>query len=421
MERFDNEDKLERGTEVKMYARAIAIGLATVASVFLLLSALSGEDTNHASSQTLAIPGPTDWVLSTSVSGTLSVVDAASNTVYGPFLGGQLGSEAGVALDVAVTPDHRTALISNFGDKTIFFVNVSNPIAPSVVTSATLPFFAEDIAITHDSKFALVTDGGFSPNVASIDINAGTVITAMNISPLNANAVDVAPDGTVVMVSYVDKQLYSTRIDESGYLSPAIPYTYTIPGGEGRPVNVAIAPDGLTVIVCEVAPSHDPLSSPVSSAATYKITAPGVLSYTGVITPLHRSIQSVAFSPAGDKAYLSGNGGSEAKGEFDSISVLNITGPGLVSLDTDGAFSLPRFSNGQLFGVDTIAVAGGKAYVGYPSQNVITGTKSLAVVDLHAGSVVTLTVNSQSLPTGVAAMPASKIYLPLVTQGSQGY
>jgi len=53
-------------------------------------------------------------------------------TVYGPFLEGQLGNTNGLTLDVAVTPDGQTALISNFGDSSVYRVNISNPTNPVV-------------------------------------------------------------------------------------------------------------------------------------------------------------------------------------------------------------------------------------------------------------------------------------------------
>jgi hypothetical protein len=57
-------------------------------------------------------------------------------TVYGPFLSGSLGTPGpddtfDKLYDVAVTPDGRYALISNFRGQTLYRVDVSNPTSPS--------------------------------------------------------------------------------------------------------------------------------------------------------------------------------------------------------------------------------------------------------------------------------------------------
>jgi len=67
------------------------------------------------------------------------------------------------------------------------------------------------------------------------------------------------------------------------------------------PSNVVIAPDGQTVFVCDAAPyNNDPgyvNDNPRYAVGIYQIVAPGVLSFTGVITNLTRAPQSIAFSP----------------------------------------------------------------------------------------------------------------------------
>jgi uncharacterized repeat protein (TIGR01451 family) len=91
--------------------------------------------------------------------------------------------------------------------------------------------------------------------------------------------------------------------------------------------------------------------------------------------------------------------------------VLNITDPGQVSLEAGGVVTLPHHGTSQLFGVDVIAIAGNKAYVGYPTLSGApdpeTGETSLAVVDLTDYSVTTTMVFTYdvSIPTGVAALP----------------
>ena len=373
------------------------------------------------------------WVIvANNVKSNFSVVDTTNNKVYGPFLDGQLGSEGGGRFDAAVTPDGRTALISNFGDATVFLVDMSDPIRPSLITSVTLPFFAEDIDISADSHYALVADGGFSSRLVTIDIPAATLVYTAELGSASAQGVVIGPDGTIVVPDYFGQSIHTMILGETGeVINTGNTYTYTYPGVPVtdteyalRPVNLGLSPDGQTLIVC---------STTTTTVGIYQVVAPGVLSFTGVITGLegaydyydfgpgtvpHGAVQSVAFNAAGDKAYAVVNDlftpGTTITNpivDVQKIGVLNITGPGEVSLDAGGVVTLPHHGSSQLFGVDVIAIAGNKAFVGYPTisgaPDPETRETSLAVVDLTDYSMTTTMVLSgeESIPLGVATVP----------------
>jgi len=156
----------------------------------------------------------------------------------------------------------------------------------------------------------------------------------------------------------------------------------------------------------------DVVTQTLYSVGVYKITGPGELSLTGVITDLSRATQSIAFSPTGDKAYLSGNAGLPDlyTKSFPpaQMSVVDILGPGQARLEIDGAADYPRFQGSQLFGVDTIAVANGKAYLGHPTISGITSY--LRVINLSDYSVRRLAV---PMSAGVAMM-IKQIFLPVI-------
>jgi uncharacterized repeat protein (TIGR01451 family) len=415
-------------------------------------------------------PGVGHWVVVANNSQSdFRIVNTTDNTVYGPFLEGQLGTDGGGRFDVTVTPDGRTALFSNFGDSKVFLVDMTNPIAPSLITSVTVPFFAEDMDVSADGRYALVTDGGFSTEVAVIDIPAATLVYTANLvqgptpvarisaletlpnaaeghkstasfplmSPedvidgAQAQAVEVAPDGTVIVADYWNGAIHTLLLDNQGRLNALNTYTYTYPGWPItnteyalRPVNLGLSPDGQTLIVC---------STTTTTVGIYRLVSPGVLTFTGVVTGLegaydhydfgpgtvpHGAVQSVAFNAAGDKAYALLNGLftagttiTEPIVDTQLIGVLNITGPGQVSLEAGGVVTVPHHGTSQLFGVDVIAIAGNKAYVGYPTVSGAadpeTGETTLAVVDLTDYSVTTTLVftSDVSIPTGVAALP----------------
>lgn len=363
------------------------------------------------------LPGVGHWILVANlISSNLIIVNSANDVVYGPFLQGQLGKNGGGRFDIAVTPDGKTALISNLGDSAVFIVNVADPIHPSVITSVTLPMFAEDIDITPDGKYALVTDSIFSTKVASIDIVSASLVYTADLGSDQAQAVVIAPDGTVIVADYMNHAVHTLLLDEMGVITNANTYTYTYPGyaitdtnGLPRPVNLGLAPDGQTIIVCD---------SITSTIGVFQIVAPGVLTFTGIVTGLQgafpiednykQGVQSVAFNAAGDKAYAIVNNYVYSDTAYqDRMAVLNIGGPGQVSLEAGGVVTVPHRTVGQFFGVDTVAVADNKVYLGYPSPNSPDDTTNLAIVSLNDYRVTTTLVLSREvfLPIGVAALP----------------
>jgi hypothetical protein len=444
-ERTQGEDNMntERNRLSNLF---IALAMAVVTMLLTLLGLRAGSpahampantpapDPLHAGPQSspqgvnAALPILGSWIfVVNAVSSNMSVINQGTGVVYGPMLEGQLGSNGGGRFDIAITPDHKTALISNFGDNAVFLVDVTNPISPSLITSVTIPFYAEDIDISADGKYALVTDGSFSPRVASINVPSATLVYTAELGSRYANAVVVAPDGTVIVADYFNPAVHTLLLDEMGVvITNGNTYTNSYPGfattdtaGMLRAVNLGLAPDGQTVIVCDAT---------TSTVGIYRIVAPGVLTFAGVVAGLHGAfpehetftpgIQSVAFNAAGNKAYAVVNGITDITGTLfgDRMAVLTITGPGQVSLEAGGVVTLPHHTSGQLFGVDTLAVAGNQVYLGYPSLSTPDDPTSLAVVNLTDYSVTTTMVFSKelSIPAGVATIDAHRLFLPLV-------
>ena len=357
------------------------------------------------------------------------LIDPADDADYGPLLQDQLGTEGGGRYDVVVTPDGQTALISNFGDMAVFFVDITDALNPSVVATVTLPFFAEDIALSADGQYALVTDGGFSPVVASIHIPSATLVDVAELGTAYTNAVDVAPDGTVVMADFFGGVIHATLLGATGQFTYANPITYvntytpTYPGipiaqtaEVARPVNIAIAPDGETVLVTNWL---------TSTVAVYQITAPGELTFAGVVPGLHGdygeffadtnpAVQSVVFNEAGDKAYAVVNNlraHDTGANTGDRLGILNITGPGQVSLAAGGVVTLPHHTESALFGVDVMAVTQDKVYVGYPTVSSDDEPRPVAVVHLADYSV------TMAMPyTSGVAVPTSLAVAPIRTE-----
>ncbi len=346
----------------------------------------------------------------------LNEYDPTIDPVTGNPIGGQLGSEGGGRFDLAMTSDGRQALISNFGDSRVYFVSLTSG-TPVVTGMVQLDFFAEDIAIDPSNKWAIVADGGFSPRLAVLHIptrswipagyddvtgepfsltlnNEGDPADPDDDMPVYANAVEIAADGrTVIVADYFAGYLHAVRLDPlTGSLAfqqsseqlwkqgtdENSPYPFLY-----RPVNVAISPDGRTVLGVNVvrgASPGDPDPDAIFEGCNipvFTIDAPGhITRRSDVILPNRISGgQSLVFSPDGRRAYLHAIywdddplSSEDVFWWYSEIQILAIDGPGLVR--HIGSMRAPTVrGTSQLFGVDSLAITpdGGFLYATNPT------------------------------------------------------
>jgi DNA-binding beta-propeller fold protein YncE len=311
------------------------------------------------------------------------------NVTSSPMLAGQLGSYGGGLFDVVITSDGKTAAVSNFGDSRIFFIDISNACCcnPLILASTRIPFFAEDMALTPDDKYLVVTDGGFSNRAAVIDMSC---FNLLKNNPLGsnkyANAVAITPDGkTAVFADYFQGAVYAYELQNGGILvfknkAKVLPI---------RPVNIAISPDGKTVIAVN--------AGGPSLAALYFDNSGNLYLHENVAMPF-RNGQSCVFNKTGDKAYYLSN--SQTGGT--KVVVLNVgPNPGDVSPSGTNITIFPKKGTSQLFGVDTIALdpSGNYLYVANPTLS--GGLQGIDVIDLTIGAKVD-SIKGTGIPTGIA-------------------
>lgn len=341
---------------------------------------------------------------------TIQTVDLGTSppTVYGPFLSGMLGT-SGDLRDVAITPDGNSALVSNSGLMKVFRIDISDPTNPTLSGSVDLVFTPGDIAIAPNGEFALVT-GLFGDNrIAIIDLSAFTVTTTYTLTTPDAQAlcIAIAPDNQTVIVCDPNfpnpGQIIFGAIDpSSGLMSES-----TLPT-EFTPFNVAVSPDGQTVLV-----GTNPIIFSIPSLLNvFRITAPGVLvqatpaSISGI-----PSQQSIVFSPDGSRAFVVSNDFEEISSPSptptpDQLFEIIINGPGDVSLGTGVANLLSNTgSASQFFGVDVAAVTpdGLLAVVGNPSFTHASPSgpsSDVSLVNLVDFSVTNIDTNS-NFPVGI--------------------
>lgn len=339
---------------------------------------------------------------------TMHVLDLGTSppTLYGPFFtSDELGTSDTSILDVAVTPDNRFALVSNFAGDTVYRIDLANPTAPSVEGSVGLSFSAEDIDIAPDGSFAMVTGGLGESHVALLDLAPFALTTTYTVTTSSAGAscVAIGPDGQTVVLcdSNNDRIIYGVVDPASGLMSESTLATGSFP------VNAAFSPDGKTVIVANAGDT---------SVNVYQVTAPGTLvagTPPSVGSGLPGGQQSIAFSPGGSEAYVLSEDPSP-----DQISVLDVLGPGTVILASSGAADLLGDASGAFrLGVDAIAVSpdGDLLLATNPSG---TGSPSddVSLVDLSTFGVTGSATNSD-LPTGVATFAPASTAAPIPATG----
>lgn len=316
----------------------------------------------------------------------IQFINPATQAVSDSLLKGSLGSYGGGLFDVAITSNGKTAIVSNFGDSKIFFIDISGgfDVVPTILGQSRVPFFAEDLAITPDDKYVLVTDGGFASRIAVFDIANRHLVNNQNFPGVYSNAVAVSSDGqNVLTADYFAGKINLFTINADGMLT----FVQTKNVLPARPVNVSISPDGKTAIAVSATGYYAPVFA----------LEPGSMEFKGLVILPHKSGQSCVFSHDGTKAYyLSNSTFSRAM-----VEVLDVTGPGMVTSSGVSITARPKKGTSQLFGVDTIAIdpAGNYLYVTNPT--VSGGVSRISIIDLTVNAQVNY-VDGFGIPTGIA-------------------
>lgn len=317
----------------------------------------------------------------------IQYIDPSTNTVSTQLLKGELGTYSGGLLDVVITSDGKTAVVSNFFDSAIFFIDISGGFnaAPTLLGYTPLTFWAEDMVITPDDKFVLVTDGGFSSSIGVVDIATRTLISVRDLGFVDAQAIAITPDGQLVLVAdYFWGEIHSFMLDANGILT----FKETQIILPAWPINIAISPDGKTVIVADAFRSTSPIFSIDSQHNLVFQEFASLPSNTG---------QSVIFSSDGTKAYYSTNN----LGKGTQVHILNVTGPGQVSASGTSITIFPPRGFGGFYGVDTIALDPSENYLYLTNPTDIGAVSGIAVIDLTTNTHVS-SLQGTGIPVGIA-------------------
>jgi YVTN family beta-propeller protein len=324
----------------------------------------------------------------------IQYIDPATNIASAPLLKGYLGSYAGQLLDVVITSDGKTAVVSNFGDSTIFFIDISKGFAkaPKLLGSTYIGIFAEDMVITPDDKYVLVTDGGFAAQIAVVEICSGILKCIKNLGYMKdfgayrqAQAAAITPDGQLVVVAdYSNRFIHSYMLDSNGQLT----FKESHKVAPARPVNLAISPDGKTLIV---------VCSYRSSTPIFTICPGHNLTFKEFIALPARGGQSCIFNSKGDKAYYLTNGNP---GRGTQVHILNVPEPGKVSASGTSITLYPPRGTSQFFGVETIALDPDENFLYVTNPSPSGALNGISVINLKTNTEV-FSIKGTGYPTGI--------------------
>jgi DNA-binding beta-propeller fold protein YncE len=315
----------------------------------------------------------------------IQLINPLTMEISPSMLKGNLGSYGGGLFDVVFTPNGKKAFVSNFGDSQIHAIDTAGGFQaePTIIGSVNIPFFAEDMDVTPDGTKLLVTDGGFSPRVAVVDVESLTLIKQNYLRDCYANAISIHPSGKYFYVAdYFQGAIHGYALASDGTAT----FLNSVYLGGERPVNVTVSPDGKTMIA---------VMSNTYSCHAFAI-GDGNFADAGRVELPAKGGQSCVFSKDGTKVYYLSNSLLNSA----QIQVLNVTGAGLVAYASSIEMSIPRGTS-QLFGVDTLAVdpAGTHLFVANPT--VSGGVVEVTVIDLTSNTE-TAQLMCNGIPTGIA-------------------
>jgi len=300
----------------------------------------------------------------------VTVFDSDTDTVLGVVAiptGGIIG-------DCAVTADQTLAFVANaYGRISVIDLTTSPPML-ALGTNPIIPSNrADDIAITPDQKFLVVTSGGSAQPLSVIDIASRVEVSTFGPG-YDVNSVAVGSDGSVLATSLGRNSVHRFTISEGGVL------TDTGESMELRfPNNVFVAPGG-TVGVAVARQTQEIRSFTIPGMQVMSVRyAAGDTGISGV------------FHPAGDRIYI--RSGWRSPGIVESFR-LDPDNSGRLQAAADFAAVLPDGTS-KMYGVDQLAINpdGTKLYVSQVSR--------LAILDAETGASKGSITASMRTPNGV--------------------
>lgn len=303
----------------------------------------------------------------------VSVFNADTNTSLGSVA---LPASGGPRGDVALTANGGLGFVTDFQAR-VFVVDLSNPSAPHLAAGTnTIPISnpGEDIAVTPDQKFLVVSDGSSLSPLSIVDIGTRSQIHTFQFDG-DANSVDVSSAGSVLTTSFILGVVRRHTIDSSGNMADTGQRLSV-----SSPINVYSAPGGDTGIV-------------ISDAGIKSFRISGMAQ---VDTRSISGAMSGVFNAAGNMFYVRSASGSVSAFEFT---------PSTGQLALAPTFTFPVSPADAFFGIDQLAISADGTRLYVPEAN----SASVKVYNAANGSLLaSITGSAISSPTGIVLGAANQ-------------
>ncbi len=306
----------------------------------------------------------------------VTIFDADTDTV----LGSVRIETAGLAIgDVLITPDQTRGFVTNFNSE-VFVIDLTA--SPPRLADGTNPIpianNGEDLSISPDGKFLLVSDGLFTQPISVIDIAKQAETSTMSVGT-DTNSIDVCSDGSVLATSSADATVRRLVLSEDGTLKDT---GEVLSLGFGEPNNVLCVPGAMSGLVISR-----------GGAEMTSFTIPGlervdVRALSGTSTGISGLVDS-----AEERVIARSNG--ESSGSTGFIDIFRYDAQ-KATLDFEPLLALPISDAPEFYGTDQMALHPNQAklYVSEPD--------TLRVYDANSGVPLTSISNPNIVrPTGV--------------------
>jgi Ca2+-binding RTX toxin-like protein len=313
----------------------------------------------------------------------VTVFDADTHAIFGTVPIARAIIPDPATGDVLITPDTKIGFVTNF-DYKVFVIDLttSPPSLAGGTNPITISNAGEDLSISPDGKFLVVSDGGFVEPISVIDIAARTEISTF-FPGSETVSVDVCSDSSVLITSAGDGRVRRLTVNGTGTLTDTGEMLLV----DSFPVNVYCAPGAKSgVAIGRTGGEIISFSIPGLSVVDTRFASGE--EFDGGITG--------AINPSGNRVFVRGNGpGFVDIFEFDSATGTLGASPLLTIFVAEAT---------PFLGIDQIAVHpnGDKLFVSEPNAlNVYdptTGTLLASITDPNIVSPTGVTVVTEADP-----------------------
>ena len=310
-------------------------------------------------------------MVASNITKSVTIFDADTDAILGAVSIPTYGSVVG---DCAVLADGTLGFVTDFASS-VYVIDLTTLSLAAGTNPIPISNPGEDIAISPDGKYLVVSDGGAIAPLSVIDIASRTEINTFSLGS-DCNSVDVCADGSVLATSNNNRNVRRLTIDGAGNITD----TGELLPTAIQPNNVYCAPGGASgLVVTRSSGNLQSFSMPGLSAVDTRSFS-GSFGISGVV------------NAAGDRVYVRSidPGSVDMFGYNAATGELSATPLATISVDNTSTF----------YGVDQIALSPDQSKL-YVSQRASLDVYDASTLDF----ITSISDASISFALGIAFGP----------------